>query len=383
MRAQPPPLRSILAQLIAAPSVSCVNPELDQSNEGVATLLAEWLEDLGFDIVLQSVSERPKKVNLIATLGRGDDGLVLAGHTDTVPYDATRWQTDPFELTEKGGRLYGLGTADMKGFLGIAVEAVRELRASALQRPVCILATADEETGMDGARKLAEAGLAPGRYALIGEPTGMRPVRMHKGIIMEAVQIVGSSGHSSDPSLGLNAIEGMHRAVAEILRWRADLQARHIHRAFAYPVPSLNLGRIHGGDNPNRICPECELQFDLRQLPGMDIAALRADIAQRIEAALADTGFSVRWRSLFPGIPAFETPPDGTLVQALEALTGQAAGAVAFGTEGPFFARLGMETVIFGPGDVACAHQPDEFLPMDRIDPTVGLLRGLIRRICL
>jgi acetylornithine deacetylase len=271
----------------------------------------------------------------------------------------------------------------MKGFFALAVEAARGWRPKDLKQPLTLIATADEETSMDGARLLVAAGRAPGRYAVIGEPTGLKPMRMHKGILMEALHILGRSGHSSDPALGLNAIEGMHRAIGALLDWRAELQHRHSHPGFAVSVPTLNLGRVVGGDNPNRICPECELQFDLRFLPGMDMAQLRADIHRRIGAVLDDSGYTIRWRSLFPGAPALETPADSVIVQAVEALAGATAGAVSFGTEGPFFAQLGVETVIFGPGDIECAHQPDEFLRQERIVPTIALLRALIQRFCV
>jgi acetylornithine deacetylase len=271
----------------------------------------------------------------------------------------------------------------MKGFFALAIEAARGLHARDLKQPLTVIATADEETSMDGARLLAEAGRAPGRYAVIGEPTGLKPMRMHKGILMEALHVLGRSGHSSDPALGLNAIEGMHRAIGALLDWRIELQHRHHHPGFAVSIPTLNLGRVVGGDNPNRICPECELQFDLRFLPGMDMHQLRAEIHRRIGAALEESCYTIRWRSLFPGAPALETPADSPIVQAVEALTGARAGAVSFGTEGPFFAQLGVETVIFGPGDIECAHQPDEFLRQERIGPMVTHLQALIQRFCM
>jgi acetylornithine deacetylase len=373
----------MLRRLIETPSVSSVSPEHDQGNAAVIGLLAGWLDDLGFRVEVQDVAGHPGKQNLVATLGTGPGGLVLAGHTDTVPYDAGRWTHDPFRLTESDGRLYGLGTSDMKAFLGLAVEAAREVAGRPLTHPLVILATADEESSMCGAIALAAAGRPLGRYAVIGEPTGLAPVRMHKGIMMEAVRLVGRSGHSSDPSLGNSALEGMHDAIGAILAWRAELQATHRDPAFAVSVPTLNLGHIHGGDNPNRICGECELHIDLRPLPGMRLQALRDALRARVARVAEARGLAWETRALFPGIDAVATDAESPIVRAAESLTGHAAGAVAFGTEAPYLQSLGLDVLVLGPGDIAQAHQPDEYLALERIPRTLAILRGLIARFCL
>lgn len=383
MNASFPGLLQMLTELIAEPSVSSVSPEFDQGNRGVIDLLAGWLEDLDFAVEVLPLATQPHKANLIATRGRGPGGLVLAGHTDTVPFDEGRWSHDPFSLTEADGRLYGLGTCDMKGFLGLAVEAARRHREASFAQPLIIVATADEESSMDGAKALVELGRPKARHAVIGEPTAMRPVRAHKGIMMEAIRLRGRSGHSSDPSLGVNALEGMHAALGELLRWREALQAAHRDPAFRVPVPTLNLGHIHGGDNPNRICAECELHIDLRPLPGMALDALRGEMRERLERALAGRGLELDVRPLIDGTEPMDTPAAAPIVRAAEALTGHDAEAVAFCTEGPYLNRLGMQTVILGPGDIAQAHQPDEFLALDTLRPTVELLCGLIERFCL
>lgn len=376
-----PDLRQMLSELIAAPSVSCTDPRLDQGNRGVIDLLAAWLTDLGFACEIQEVS--PGKANLIATLGQGPGGLVLAGHTDTVPWDQGRWRFDPFTLTEADGRLYGLGTADMKGFFPLAIEAAREFLDTPLKAPLIILATCDEECSMAGARALVEAGKPRARFAVIGEPTSQRPLRMHKGVMMERVVIEGRSGHSSDPGLGANALEAMNAVMTELLAFRGELQARWHNPAFTIPVPTLNLGCIHGGDNPNRICPHCELQFDLRPLPGMDMDELRGLIRLRLAPLAPRFGVSLAVDPIYAGTPAMETPADSPLVRAAERLTGHVAESAAFGTEAPFFRQLGMDALIFGPGGIEQAHQPDEFIALDTIKPTVEVLKGLIREFCL
>ncbi|MEJ2397736.1 MAG: M20/M25/M40 family metallo-hydrolase [Gammaproteobacteria bacterium] len=341
-----PSVMERLRALIGTPSVSSVSPEFDQSNRPVIDLLANWLADLGFAIEIMPLPNQPEKANLIATLGQGPGGLVLSGHTDTVPFDASGWQSDPFVLSERDQRLYGLGSADMK------------------------------------AKALVELGRPKARYAVIGEPTGLIPVHLHKGIIMEAVRITGHSGHSSDPSLGNNAIEGMHKAIAEILRWREDLQQRYRDPHFAVPYPTLNLGHIHGGDNPNRICGECELHFDLRSLPGMVQDELRQELDQRLAACFADSGLQVSQLPLITGTEAMHTDSQADIVQQAETLTGYQAEAVAYCTEGPYLNQLGMQTIILGPGHIEQAHQPDEFLPMEQIRPTIDLITQMIQRYC-
>lgn len=378
-----PALLDMISDLVATPSVSSVNQALDHGNLAVIELLANWLDDSGFEVEIMRLAGEPAKANLIATLGSGSDGLVLAGHTDTVPYDEGKWRHDPFRLTCSDGKLYGLGTADMKSFLALALDSCRDLRARDLQRPLILLATADEETSMSGARALVERRLPQARHALIGEPTGMRPVRMHKGILMEAIRLRGQSGHSSDPALGNSALEAMHAVLGTLINWRRELQARHHNPFFAVPVPTLNLGHIHGGDNPNRICASCELHIDLRPLPGMDLQELRGEMQSRVLGMLQDTGIEVEFESLFEGIPAMETPANAQIIQLAGKLTGHTAEAVAFGTEAPYLNRLGMETVILGPGDISQAHQPDEFIRLDTLAPTVDLLKSLINTVCI
>lgn len=346
-------------------------------------LLADWLEETGFAVRIEHLPGRTDKANLIATLGSGPGGLVLAGHTDTVPFDAGRWRYDPFGGTVADERIYGLGAADMKSFLVLAIAAAREFRAEGLRQPLVILATADEESNMAGARALAAAGRPLGRHAVIGEPTGLKPVRMHKGILMEAIRLEGRSGHSSNPALGASALEGMYQVIGELLRWRAELQARYRNSLFDVAVPTLNLGRIHGGDNPNRICADCELHIDIRPLPGMMLADLRGELHGRLGRLLADSKLRLSFLPLFQGVEAMETPATAAIVRAAEELTGVPAGAVGFGTEGPYLNALGMETVILGPGGVGCAHQPDEYLALAMIEPTLGLLRKLIGRFCV
>ncbi len=378
-----PTLTDLLDQLVSTPSISCTSPKYDQSNLQVIELLATWLDELGFITEITPVPGQPGKANLIATLGSGPGGLVLAGHTDTVPCDDLLWQHNPFALKEQDGRFYGLGTSDMKGFFPIAIEAAKQFIDKPLKQPLIILATADEESSMSGAQALVEIGKPVARHAIIGEPTGMRPVRMHKGIMMESLRIQGKSGHSSNPDFGINALDAMHAVLGEVINFRSELKQNYHNSEFDVAFPTLNLGCIHGGDNPNRICGSCELQIDLRPLPGMDLDNLRETIYRRSLAITDKYRVKFDMHSLFPGIPAFETPADADIVRAAEKLTGHSAIGVNFGTEAPFLSRLGMQTIVLGPGDIDQAHQPDEYLAIDRIKPTINLLEKMIATFCL
>jgi acetylornithine deacetylase len=375
-----PKLINMVSQLIATPSISCVRPELDMSNEPVINLLANWLETSGFKVTKQRVNSG--KYNLIATIGQGSDGLIFSGHTDTVPYDEALWQSDPFKLTERENRYFGLGSCDMKSFIAMAIIASQKFDPEKFIHPLTIVATADEETTMSGARLLAENGKNMGQFCIIGEPTNLTPVREHKGIIMESIRFSGLSGHSSDPSLGNSALEAMHEFIQQLLVYRTQLQQQFKNTAFEVSTPTLNLGHIHGGDNPNRICGECELHIDLRFLPGMSIEELRDQVRTLAKKVASSREQHVSFTPLLMGIPAMQTASDSILNEYLQEVTQKQSQSVAFGTEAPFYNEMGCETIVMGPGSIKQAHQPDEFLPMDQIQPTVTLLENLIQRFC-
>ncbi len=401
-----PTLNESLRQLIAAPSVSSSQAGEDMSNRPVIDLLAEWCEALGFSVQILSLASQPSsaiapgialsplelllpaslpsKANLIATLGSGPGGLLLSGHTDTVPCDPALWSSDPFKLTERDGRYYGLGTCDMKAFFAIALAAVHAMPLKNLAAPLVLVATADEETTMDGAKALLQQHTSLPPALIIGEPSGLKPIRMHKGIFTDSVRIIGKSGHSSDPMSGRNALEGARQVMDALDQWRKELARRYQNPAFRIPYPTLNFGVLHGGNNPNKICAECELQFDLRPLPDMPpIAALREEIAHLIQAATANLELKVVYTPLCDGIPGFESPADLPWVKTVEALSEHPAGTAAFGTEAPYFQRLGCTPIILGPGSIEQAHQADEYLDAARIPKMQAILQKLIATLVL
>jgi acetylornithine deacetylase len=381
-----PNIQSLINQLLSTPSISCTNQNIDQGNKNVIDLLANWFESMGFQCEIQELEHHKDKANLIATLGKGNNGLVLAGHTDTVPLDEALWHVDPFKATEKDNRFYGLGSCDMKSFFAVIIEALKDIDLNKIQRPLIILATADEETSMSGAKAIANnaetLGLHNARYAVIGEPTNMKPIRMHKGMMMEAIQLTGQAGHSSDPGLGNNALEAMVEVMGELLSWRDELQNKYNNPLFEIPVPTMNLGHIHGGDNPNRICGSCELQIDIRPLPGMKLSDLRAEMQQRLKRVLNNTGIKLKTVSLTDGFDAMNTDKDSEIVRLAEKMTGSESQIVAFGTEAPYYNSMGIETIVMGPGSINQAHQPDEYIETKMLNPAIDIIQQLITHHC-
>ncbi|MGM0526368.1 MAG: acetylornithine deacetylase [Pseudomonadota bacterium] len=377
-----PSFFSMYQQLIAIPSISSIDRQWDHSNKAVIDKLAEWLTELGFDCEINELEGKPGKFNLLARRGTGSGGLLLSGHTDTVPYDESRWSSDPFTLTERDNRWYGLGSIDMKGFFAFVIEALKQLPEEQQHKPLMILATADEETTMDGARQLSNFSNLKPDACIIGEPTSMTPVLAHKGHLSEAVRVTGKSGHSSDPKLGLNAIEIMHQVIGRLMTVQSDFSSKYSNALFSVPEPTLNFGSIHGGDNPNRICGCCELQIDIRPLPGMDISELYQLINQQLADLRQRCPGQIDLIQLHPAIPGYQEQADAALVRLAEKISGRTAHAVNYCTEAPFIQQLGCETVVMGPGSIAQAHQPDEYLAIETIIPTQEKVYQLIRGYC-
>ncbi|MDD9338218.1 acetylornithine deacetylase [Providencia heimbachae] len=377
-----PAFIEIYRQLIATPSISATDSHLDQSNKALIELLGGWFETLGFSVNIQPVPETRDKYNLLASIGGGNGGLMLCGHTDTVPFDDGRWSKNPFELTEHDGKLYGLGTADMKGFFAFILDALRDLDLTKLKHPLHILATADEETSMAGARYFAANTTLRPDFAIIGEPTSLQPIRAHKGHISNAIRITGQSGHSSDPDRGVNAIELMHESISHLMALRNTLKERFNNPAFMIPYPTMNFGHIHGGDAANRICGCCELHMDIRPLPGLTLQDLDELLNEALEPVKTKWPGRLAIESMHPPIPGYECPTDHKMVAVIEQLLGQKADTVNYCTEAPFIQAL-CPTLVLGPGSIEQAHQPDEFIDMRFIEPTRQLISQMVEHFCL
>ena len=372
---------AMLRTLVGEPSTSSIAASRDQSNLAVINHLANWLESLKFAVNVLPLPNKGGKANLIATLGSGEGGLVLSGHTDTVPCDEKHWDTDPYTLTEIDSVVHGLGSCDMKGFFPIALEAASLFRSEKLNKPLTILATSDEESSMAGARQLLRDGRPKADFAIIGEPTGLQPIIAHKGVLALSIVIEGSGGHASNPSLGCNALDTMHAVIADLLIYRQELASTYTDPTFEINIPTLNLGCLHAGDSPNRICETAELQIDVRLMPGMEIDELATTIQHRLVETIASHGTRLSITRINE-VPAYQTSGDGDLARTLASLCGRPPGTVAFGTEAPFLQSLGMETVVFGPGSIDQAHQPNEYLDLIQLSTARETLEQVIHHYC-
>jgi acetylornithine deacetylase len=271
----------------------------------------------------------------------------------------------------------------MKGFFAAALHALARVGPARLRRSFVLLGTADEESTMAGARALVETGERLGRYALIGEPTGLRPIRKHKGVFYAQLVIEGRSGHASNPALGVNAIDGLERALRALQSWREGIGARHRDDEFEVPAPTLNFGRVRGGDSPNRICARCTLDLDIRFLPGMSRAAVLAELRDVVAEALQGGAWSFELVQLGAGAEAFGGPSDAAFARSVETVCGCSAKTALFGTEAPYLAELGLQTLVLGAGDISVAHQPDEYVTMAAIERATDVYAQLIQRFCI
>ncbi|WJG21383.1 acetylornithine deacetylase [Vibrio furnissii] len=376
---QLPSFLEVYEGLISTPSISATDPKWDQGNEQVIAKLAGWLTDLGFQVTIDQVA--PGKQNLIAKKGEGEGGLLLSGHSDTVPFDEGRWNYNPHALTQDNNRFYGLGTADMKGFFAFILEAVKKVDWSKQRKPLYVLATCDEETTMLGARHFTQNAPFKPDYCIIGEPTSLVPIHGHKGHVANAIRVAGKSGHSSNPALGVNAIEIMYEVLFAMMQLRDKLVKEYHHPGFEIPTPTLNLGHIHGGDAPNRICGCCELHYDVRPLPGISLDGLDNMLRGALQEVQEKWPGRIELEPLHDAIPGYECAHDHPFITGVSEICGHEAQTVNYCTEAPFLQEL-CPTLVLGPGSIDQAHQPDEFLAFEFIDPTINVLSKAMVKYC-
>ncbi|MBN2905605.1 MAG: acetylornithine deacetylase [Rhodobacteraceae bacterium] len=374
--------RAILADLVAFPTVS------SESNLEMIVHIAALLGELGARVDLFH-DPGGHKANLFATLGPADapGGIVLSGHTDVVPVTDQDWSSDPFVLRESDGRLYGRGTCDMKGFIAATLAMAPHFAALDLKRPLHFAFTHDEEVGCLGGQALVAELAARGQrpaIALIGEPTGMRIVEAHKGCCEYTVAFHGLEGHGSNPPAGVNAAEAAVRYVARLLDLAEDLK----HRApadspFQPPWTTINLGKIAGGHTHNVIPGRAEVAWEMRPVQAAD----RAFVTDQMDRHVADTLLPAM-RAVDPGadivtqvigeVAGLDPMPDSAARALLAELTGQHGAETApFSTEAGLFQSLGCAAAVCGPGFIAQAHKPDEYISFEQLNQCLAMLRGL------
>jgi len=378
-------LEETLSALIRMPSVS------DQPVTEVADRLAEEAEAVGMRV--RRYETAPGKLNLVVSAGPEDsDGILLSGHMDVVPVAGQAWSSDPFRLTERQGRWYGRGTADMKGFLAATCVALGELNLSSLRRELVLVWTHDEEVGCHGSRVLVEKLLAESdrrwpRRAWIGEPTRFEMCRLHPGHSTFGLTCQGRPAHSSRPQLGASAIKGARLVLGAL---DAVEEAFRSHRGFDDDLPTpwtvLNIGTIHGGAAVNIVPERCEIRVGVRPLPGMSESEVQARIEEALAAIAAPlVALDVRVTlTLLQSVPALLSPADAGMISLLRPFATRAEPTGApFATDGGNLARLGAEPIIFGPGDIDVAHRPDEFVEAADLLRAVEVIGAVVHKRCL
>jgi acetylornithine deacetylase len=376
----------MIRKLVAFPSVS------RDSNLELIHFVRDYLRALGAESRLTYDDDR-RKANLFATLGpAGAAGIVLSGHTDVVPVEGQAWDTDPFELAEKDGKLYGRGTCDMKSFVAVALALAPEFARRGLKTPLHFAFTYDEEVGCIGVSRLladlARAGIKP-QSCIVGEPTQMRPVIAHKGKRGFRCTVRGLAAHSAYAPLGVNAVE----AAAEAIAFLKSMTRRHrdegpYDRSFDIAHTTVHTGVIRGGTALNIVPHECVFDFEFRFLPGDDPEALLREFKEYVTKTLepemqtvhAAAGFVIQPLS---EILSLDTGAETEVVTLAQELSGnQEIGKVSFGTEGSQFQRAGIPTVVCGPGSIEQAHKPNEFVAVDQVLKCEQFMRRLADRVC-
>lgn len=376
-------IKDILANLIG------IDSESKTSNRAMMELICSLLLAVGFrredTTVIQTDAKGDAKFNIIAKKGQGNDALMLAGHMDTVSSEPRdQWHSDPLQLTKRRSRLYGLGTSDMKLFLAAAIKVAEQYSADELKHPLALVFTCDEEIGLLGAKFLKRNNLLGGiRWGIVGEPTRLCPVRMHKGYLRAELIVRGQAGHASNPTKGINAIEKAYQFITDLLAYRDTLNEFQ-NGLILPPFPTLNIGAINGGKETNRIPAECTVRFEIRPIPGQniddiisDLRAMAAKLGKFANKSIGEIQLMTR-----PTKP-METSNNSLIVKIAEKVTGKMAIGVPYSTEATIFNSAGIETIILGPGDIAQAHQPNEFVEEEYLPQTVETLTQIVNQICL
>lgn len=373
----------ILGDLIAFPTVST------DSNVAMMNHMADRLDGIASKIEILP-DETGTKANMFATIGPDvPGGLVLSGHADVVPVTDQDWSHDPFQMADADDRLFGRGTCDMKGFIAACIAAAPDFADLPLRRPIHLAFTHDEETGCLGAQamlpQLVERGYAPS-MALIGEPTGLKVIEGHKGCCEYTTRFSGLEGHGSSPDLGVNAVIYAARYMAQLLDIAQDLKSRApSNSAFDPPWTTVNIGRLTGGVAPNVIPGKAELDWEFRPVQDSDFGYLH----DRITAFAQDTLLPAM-RAVHPDaaiateilgeVAGLEPMAQNEIRDLVQSLTGEnTAGTVPFGTEAGLFQKLGMSVIVCGPGHIAQAHKPDEYLDRAQLSGCLDLLDQLGR----
>jgi acetylornithine deacetylase len=381
---QEPQVKELLAALVGFDTTSA------KSNLPMISFVEDYLKSHGIAST-RVPSPDGEKADLFASIGpQGKGGIGLSGHSDCVPVEGQRWTSDPFTLTERGGKLYGRGTCDMKGFIACVLASAPLFKSRKLKEQIHIIISYDEEVGCTGVRPLiARLGedLPRPRAVIVGEPTSMKVIDAHKRIDAYRTRVTGCEAHSSMPELGVNAIAAAAALVCELERLGTDIAARQNDPRFEPPFSTISVGTIRGGTAPNIVPKHCEFQWQVRGLPTAapaevprDLAAFAANaLLPRMKQASKEAAIDIEVQG---SVPAFVAPPDSSAVTLALQLTGEAeTHAVSYTTEAGLFEQAGCPSVVCGPGDIAQAHAADEYVAIAQLEACMAFLEGLAGKL--
>jgi acetylornithine deacetylase len=375
--------KDLLAKLVGFDTTSA------KSNLDLIAFVQDYLGRNGVASTLVP-SDDDRKASLYATIGDGEGGIGLSGHSDCVPVEGQTWTSDPFTLTMRDGKLYGRGTCDMKGFIACVLASVPMFKAHKLKEPIHIIISYDEEVGCAGVRPLlARLGqdLPRPRAVIVGEPTSMGVIDAHKRIDVYRTTVTGKEAHSSLPALGVNAISAAAELIGELDRIAETIATEQTDPRFEPPYSTVSVGVIDGGTAPNIVPKTCTFRWQVRSLPSVP-----ADEAPRALAAFAETALVPKMRKVAKNaavetegqtsVPAFTAGPQSDAIALAMALTGaNRAGTVSYATEAGLFEQAGCPAVICGPGDIAQAHAADEFVSIAQLEACLKFLADLTDRL--
>jgi acetylornithine deacetylase len=378
--------REMLARLVAFPSVST------SSNLDIIGFCRDWLNSHGVESHLV-MSPEGDKANLYASIGpQVEGGIVLSGHTDVVPVEGQNWTTDPWILTEKNGRLYGRGSTDMKGFDALVLALVPEMVKAPLKRPIHIALSYDEEIACRGAPSMVQAmarSIPAPSAVIVGEPTRHAVVTGHKASVQLRTQVTGYAVHSSRIDQGVSAVMN----AARLITWHEDVMEENRRRAdpsnpFEPPYTTVHCGMMAGGIAANVVSSSAWFFSDIRAVPTESPrdyseryqAYIREVVEPRMKAIAPETGVTVE---LIAEIPGLRPETEGEAERLMRRITGDnGTHVVSYGTEAGLFQRVGWSTVVCGPGDIAQAHQPDEYIEISELEAGERVLRRIIGELC-
>lgn len=373
----------LLARLIGFDSTSC------NSNLPIADFICEYIDRPGVRID-RNTSPDGSKTNLVISIGPQDRhdraGLILSGHMDVVPAEEPEWESNPFTMTPSADAYVGRGTCDMKGFLALAINQLTSLDPARLEHPLVLILTYDEELGTIGARHFAATYAEPSHLpgnAIVGEPTDLRVIRMHKGHLEFKVTLTGQSAHSGYPHLGRNAIEPTGTLIARLSELRREFENESpAYNEYFPEVPyvALNLARITGGTAVNIVPDRCILQGGIRILPEMDSTATIERVRSAVTAAVGTDSCTFEIEGEAPPMLLSEA---SEIYQALSAITGQTdTVSASYATDAGWFQTMGIQSAIFGPGSIEVAHKPNELLPIAQFEKASQILKDIVYDFC-